>query len=69
MPADIAAAVTTLAVVFSLGWLQLSLVTGMSLAAAFFVGVAPFVLLDVAKAAAAVVVAGVLRRAGVVPGA
>jgi biotin transporter BioY len=40
----------------------------MGLAAAFFVGVAPFVLLDAAKAAAAVVVAGVLRRAGVVPG-
>ncbi len=68
MPADIAAAVVTLAIVFSLGWLQLSLVTGMGLAGAFFVGVAPFVLFDVVKAAAAVVVAGALRRAGVVPG-
>jgi biotin transport system substrate-specific component len=68
MMGDVAAAITTLAVVFGLGWLQLTLVTGIGFAAAFITGVAPFVLVDVAKAAAAVVVAGALRRAGVVPG-
>ncbi len=63
--AEGAAALFTLVLIYLLGWLQLALVTGTGLAHAFVVGVVPFAVFDVAKAAVAVVVASALRRAGV----
>lgn len=53
-------------IIYALGWTQLAVVTGMGLQKAFFAGVAPFILLDAAKAAVAVGVAASVRRAGVV---
>lgn len=63
---DGAAVAVGILVIYLLGWLQLAFVTGMGLWAALIAGVAPFVLIDVAKGAAAVAVAAALRRAGVV---
>lgn len=51
-------------IIYTLGWLQLSLVTGMGLLPAFVAGVLPFVVVDLAKAVVAVAVAGTLRRTG-----
>jgi len=67
--ADIAAAATCIVVIYAFGWFQLHSVTGLGFREAFIAGVVPFVLIDVAKAAVAVGVAGALRRAGVVPAA
>lgn len=64
--ADGAAVAVGVLVIYLLGWLQLALVTGMDFKAALVAGVAPFVLIDVAKGAAAVAVAAALRRAGVI---
>lgn len=61
---DGVAAAAVLAIVYLVGWMQLAVVTGTSLGAAFAFGVAPFVLFDVAKGVAAVAVAAALRRAG-----
>lgn len=69
LTADIVCAVVCIGVIYAFGWFQLHAVTGISWQAAFLAGVAPFVLIDAAKAAVAVGVAGALRRAGVVPGA
>lgn len=61
--ADVAAAVTVIACVYLVGWLQLMLVSGTGPAAALLGGVAPFVVPDGIKAAAAVAVAPMVRRA------
>lgn len=63
LPWDIVAAVVFLAVCYVCGWLQLAFVAGMGLDAAFATGVAPFVLIDAAKLAFAIVVARAVRRA------
>jgi biotin transport system substrate-specific component len=61
--ADAAAAVAVIAVVYVLGWAQLAFVAHLAPLQAFLVGVAPFVVIDVAKAVGAVAVAGGVRRA------
>ena len=58
------AAVVGIAIIYAVGWLQLSLVTGMGPVPAFVAGVLPFVVIDLAKAVVAVAVAGTLRRSG-----
>jgi biotin transport system substrate-specific component len=63
--ADALAAAAVVAIVYVIGWPWLARVTGMPPQAAFLAGVAPFLPLDAAKAAAAVGVAAALRRAGV----
>lgn len=65
--ADSAAAAVLILVVYLAGWLQLAAVTGVGLAEAFAMGVAPFILIDVVKAIGAVAVATALRGAGVTP--
>jgi biotin transport system substrate-specific component len=66
--ADAAVAAVAIGVVYLLGWLQLAAVMHLPLAKAAVAGVLPFLPLDAAKGVAAVVVAGALRRAGVVAG-
>jgi len=61
---DALAAAIVVAVVYFLGWLWLAKVLHLSLGQAFVAGVLPFLLFDVLKGAAAVVVAGALRQAG-----
>lgn len=61
---DVLAAAVVLAIVYALGASWLARSTGTTLAAAVAGGVAPFVFLDAAKAAGAVVVAVALRKAG-----
>lgn len=61
--ADVVAAVTVIAVVYVVGTVQLSLATGMGIPAAIAVGAAPFLALDAAKAAVAIVAATAVRRA------
>lgn len=61
----IALAVGVVAIYVS-GWMVLSASTGMGLAASFVSGVAPFIIADSLKAIAAMGVASVLRRAGLV---
>jgi biotin transport system substrate-specific component len=53
----------TVVVVYLFGWAQLAAVAHLSASQAFLAGVAPFVLADAAKAAAAIVVAQGVRRA------
>jgi biotin transport system substrate-specific component len=62
--ADAAAAVVVLAAAYLIGWARLAQVTGMNAMAAFAVGVAPFIIADIAKAAVAIAVARPLRNAG-----
>jgi biotin transport system substrate-specific component len=62
---DATAAVLVVVVTYALGAAQLAVVANMGSAAALAAGVAPFILPDVAKAAAAVGVAAALRRARV----
>jgi biotin transport system substrate-specific component len=64
--ADSAAAATTVLVIYALGWTQLAIVTGTDVWASFAMGVAPFIAVDVLKAAVAVGIASALRRVGVV---
>ena len=64
LPADILGVLAGILAIYALGWLQLSAVTGMGLAAAFVLGVAPFIVLDLAKGGVAIAVARILRRAG-----
>lgn len=64
--ADGAGVAVGLAMMYTLGWAQLALVTGMGPVAAFAVGVVPFVVPDIAKGVIAVAIAASLRRAGVV---
>jgi biotin transport system substrate-specific component len=61
--ADAAAAVTVIAGVYALGWLQLALVTGMGTVPALLAGVVPFLVPDAIKAAVAVAIAPQVRRA------
>lgn len=60
---DASAAALVIATTYALGAVQLALVAHLGVGAAFAAGVAPFVLLDTAKAAAAVGVASAVRRA------
>lgn len=64
--ADAVGVAVGLVAIYTLGWSQLALVTGMTPAEAFAAGVLPFVALDVAKGVVAVAVAASLRRAGAV---
>ena len=61
--ADIVAAITVIAAIYAVGWVQLALVLHLGALPAFAVGVAPFLLPDAAKAAAAIVIATAVRRA------
>lgn len=63
--ADAVAALVVLVVVYLAGWAHIAFVLGAGPAGAFAGAVLPFVLPDVAKAAAAVSLASALRRAGV----
>jgi biotin transport system substrate-specific component len=65
---DSMAAAVTIAVAYAFGATQLALVTGIGPGKALAAGMLPFLPLDAAKAAVAVVVAAALRRAGVAPG-
>ncbi|MGV8083320.1 MAG: biotin transporter BioY [Coriobacteriia bacterium] len=65
--ADVTAMVVVILVVYVLGWAWLAEVAHLSASQAFVSGVVPFVLPDAAKAAAAIVVARGVRRAGAVP--
>ena len=60
---DVAVAAVFVAISYVCGWAQLAFVAGMGAQAAFAVGIAPFVLLDTAKVAFAVVIARAVRRA------
>ncbi len=62
--ADVLAAACVIVSAYAAGWPQLALVTGMSAAKAFAAGVAPFVLWDAIKAAAAIGFAISLRKTG-----
>jgi biotin transport system substrate-specific component len=64
--AESVAGLAAIAVIYVVGWTQLMVVTGIGPLAALTLGVAPFVLLDLGKAAVAVVIASALRRARVV---
>jgi biotin transport system substrate-specific component len=63
--ADILALTAGVAVIYLAGWFQLAAVTGMGIWPAFAVGVAPFLVIDIGKAAVALGVARALVRAGV----
>ena len=63
--ADVLALATGVTVIYLAGWFQLAAVTGMGVWPAFAVGVAPFLVIDIAKAAVALGVARALVRAGV----
>jgi biotin transport system substrate-specific component len=60
---DVAAATVVIVAVYAIGWMQLALATGMGPVAALLAGVAPFVVPDALKAAAAVALAPLVRRA------
>ena len=61
--ADVAAAITVIAAIYAVGWVQLALVLHMGALQSFAVGVAPFLLPDAIKAAVAIVIATAVRRA------
>ena len=61
--ADSAAVVTDIAIIYLLGWMQLSLVANMGPAPAFIAGVAPFLVPDAIKGIVAITVATGVRRA------
>ena len=60
---DFAAAFLFLAVCYLTGWMQLATVAQMGLAAAFATAIAPFIIVDAIKIAAAVAVARAVRKA------
>lgn len=60
---DAAAGAATIVIVYLLGWAQLMLVAGMEPVGALVAGVAPFIVPDGLKAAAAVGIAPIVRRA------
>jgi biotin transport system substrate-specific component len=60
---DAAAAITVIAIVYALGWLQLALVTSMGAMPALLAGVAPFLVPDALKATGAIVLAPIVREA------
>jgi biotin transport system substrate-specific component len=59
---DVIAGVATVGIVYTLGWAQLTLVTGMGPLGAAIAGVVPFVIPDGLKTAAAVLLAPAVRR-------
>lgn len=61
--ADVIAGFLFLAITYLCGWAQLMAVAGLSPAAAFAAGVAPFVILDSIKLVAAVITARAVRKA------
>lgn len=61
--ADVTAVIADIAVIYLLGWMQLSMAANLSPAAAFAAGVAPFLVPDVIKGAVAIAVARGVRRA------
>ena len=61
--ADSVAAVVVVAIVYTIGWAQLVLVTGMAPLAGFLAGVVPFLVPDALKTMAAVLLAPLVRRA------
>lgn len=61
--ADLGAGFLFLVVTYLCGWAQLMAVAGLSPAAAFAAGVAPFVLIDAIKLVAAVITARAVRKA------
>jgi biotin transport system substrate-specific component len=63
MLVDGAAAAVVIGAVYAIGWLQLALATGMGPLPALLAGVAPFLVPDAIKAAVAVGIAPVVRRA------
>lgn len=63
LPADAAGAAAVVVVTYLAGAAQLAAVTGMDAGAVLATGVAPFVVMDAAKAAAAVGMAAAIRRA------
>jgi biotin transport system substrate-specific component len=63
--ADASAALVSVVGIYLLGWVQLAAVTNMGLLKAFVVGVLPFLLPDVVKAAAAIAIATAVRVSGV----
>ncbi len=63
---DVVAVTLTILGIYGIGWIQLMLVTGMSPVAALVAGVAPFIIGDIAKAVAAILVARLLRRTGLI---
>jgi biotin transport system substrate-specific component len=70
---DALGALTTIVVIYALGFTQLLVVTnigvqGLTPTQAFVAGVVPFIGVDALKAVVAVIVAEALRRTGVVPG-
>lgn len=62
--ADVLALITLLAIVYVAGWAQFALSTSRAAGEAFALAVAPFVLIDMAKCAAAALVARAVRAAG-----
>lgn len=69
LAADLIAVLALLALTYGLGLAGFSLVSGRTIAEAFALAVAPFVLLDSGKAAAAIAIARALRAAGLADGA
>jgi biotin transport system substrate-specific component len=61
--ADVVTAVVVIGAVYTIGWAQLAAATGMGPVAAALTGVVPFLLPDALKAAAAVALAPIVRRA------
>lgn len=61
--ADIIAAAAVIGVIYAIGTLQLSIVTGMGIPAAVVAGVVPFIGIDLVKAAVAIVTATAVRKA------
>jgi len=66
LASDVVAVTLTILGIYGIGWIQLMLVTGMSPVAALVAGVAPFIIGDIAKAVAAILVARLLRRTGLI---
>ena len=60
---ELVAAFTLLAVSYACGWAQLMAVAGLDPTAAFLAGIAPFILLDVAKTLIGAALARTMRRA------
>lgn len=60
---DVVTALVTVAVIYVVGWAQLALVTSMGLVPALLAGVAPFIVPDAVKAAVAVTLVPLVRRA------
>ncbi|MBN1192365.1 MAG: biotin transporter BioY [Coriobacteriia bacterium] len=62
--ADVVALLVLLTVTYGLGWAYFAVSTGRAAAEAFAIAVAPFILIDAGKCAAAVAVARAVRSAG-----